>query len=158
MYRRLHDCKTSNSIDPSHKSHNASNIPQCTVLLKKRFCYKIVCCGIYGTGALLGMGQVNDRICEIGLQPSQGWFRPSQCEASLQSNAVSHWLGANLESALELHSLALSQWYMKTSCHWDTLLTNGQLYGAVFLLLLVLRSCWTNSRVDIHLRRINAHA
>ena len=27
---------------------------------------------------------------------------PSQCETSLQSNAVSHWLGANLESALEL--------------------------------------------------------
>ena len=24
---------------------------------------------------------------------------PSQCETSLQSNAVSHWLGANLESA-----------------------------------------------------------
>ena len=36
----------------------------------------------------------------------QGWFRadsrlaPSQWETSLQSNAVSHWLGANLESAL----------------------------------------------------------
>ena len=27
-------------------------------------------------------------------------FAPSQCETSLQSNAVSHWLGANLESAL----------------------------------------------------------
>ena len=26
---------------------------------------------------------------------------PSQCETSLQSNAVSHWLGANLESALK---------------------------------------------------------
>ena len=26
---------------------------------------------------------------------------PSQCETSLQSNAVSHWLGAKLESALE---------------------------------------------------------
>ena len=27
-------------------------------------------------------------------------FAPSQCETSLQSNAVYHWLGAKLESAL----------------------------------------------------------
>ena len=27
-------------------------------------------------------------------------FAPSHLETSLQSNAVSHWLGANLESAL----------------------------------------------------------
>ena len=39
------------------------------------------------------------------------WYRaysrraPSQCEMSLQSNTVSHWLGTNLESAL---------WNMKT--------------------------------------------
>ena len=34
----------------------------------------------------------------------QGWFRfaPSQWETLLQSNTVSHWMGANLESALEL--------------------------------------------------------
>ena len=30
-------------------------------------------------------------------------FAPSQWEPSLHSNAVSHWLGANLESALQLH-------------------------------------------------------
>ena len=30
-------------------------------------------------------------------------FVPSQWETSLQSNTVSHWLGANLESALGLH-------------------------------------------------------
>ena len=29
---------------------------------------------------------------------------PSQWETSLQSNAVSHWLGANLESTLERHT------------------------------------------------------
>ena len=29
-------------------------------------------------------------------------FAPSQWETSLQSNAVSHWLGANLESALDM--------------------------------------------------------
>ena len=31
---------------------------------------------------------------------ADSWFAPSQWETSLQSNAVSHWLGANLESAL----------------------------------------------------------
>ena len=30
-------------------------------------------------------------------------FAPSQWETSLQSNAVSHWLGASLESALQFH-------------------------------------------------------
>ena len=31
-------------------------------------------------------------------------FVPSQWETSLQSNAVSHWLGANLESAMDLNT------------------------------------------------------
>ena len=31
---------------------------------------------------------------------ADSWLVPSQWETSLQSNAVSHWLGANLESAL----------------------------------------------------------
>ena len=36
-----------------------------------------------------------------GLSTNEGTgFAPSQWETSLQSNAVSHWLGANLESAL----------------------------------------------------------
>ena len=36
----------------------------------------------------------------------------NQWETSLQSNAVSHWLGANLESAME--------WLFTWSCvHWD---------------------------------------
>ena len=33
-------------------------------------------------------------------QPDNFWLAFSQWETSLQSNAVSHWLGANLESAL----------------------------------------------------------
>ena len=37
-------------------------------------------------------GECNDR--------ADSRFAPSQWETSLQSNAVSHWLGANLESAL----------------------------------------------------------
>ena len=32
---------------------------------------------------------------------------PSQWESSLQSNAASHWLGANLESALYVNEIAL---------------------------------------------------
>ena len=65
---------------------------------------------------------------------------PSQWEMSLQSNAISHWLGANLESALYVHrwvhyllndvdedvnlywinSLRLSEAYMhqQTNSHW----------------------------------------
>ena len=34
-------------------------------------------------------------------------FAPSQWETALQSNAVSHWLGANLESALYMHSFVM---------------------------------------------------
>ena len=36
---------------------------------------------------------------------TDSWPAPSQWETSLQSNAVSHWLGANLESALPLQLL-----------------------------------------------------
>ena len=35
---------------------------------------------------------------------------PSQWETSLQSNAISHWLGANLESALRLHQYHACWW------------------------------------------------
>ena len=37
---------------------------------------------------------------DIMLYKADSRFAPSQWETSLQSNAVSHWLGANLESAL----------------------------------------------------------
>ena len=37
-------------------------------------------------------------------------FAPSQWETSLQSNVVSHWLGTNLESALNHITLPLCQW------------------------------------------------
>ena len=39
------------------------------------------------------------RIIGVGVR-ADSRFAPSQWETSLQSNAVSHWLGANLESAL----------------------------------------------------------
>ena len=49
---------------------------------------------------------------EVKHLPDQGNFRadsrfaPSQWETSLQSNAVSHWLGANLESALQFPKIS----------------------------------------------------
>ena len=53
---------------------------------------------------------------------------PSQWETSLQSNAVSHWLGANLQSALHCHShrqnwLQLVAWRNTKrgiSCMWPS--------------------------------------
>ena len=41
-------------------------------------------------------------------------FAPSQWETSLQSNAVSHWLGANPESALNY--IHIKQTSLQTSC------------------------------------------
>ena len=35
----------------------------------------------------------------------ESWFAPSQWETSLQSNAVSHWLSANVESALRIRTI-----------------------------------------------------
>ena len=40
---------------------------------------------------------------------------PSQWETSLQSNAVSHWLGANLESALKHIPSHISIWYKQVN-------------------------------------------
>ena len=49
-------------------------------------------------------------------------LRPANEERSLQSNAVFHWLGANLESALHyihnLESLTLSQGHCRTHSSW----------------------------------------
>ena len=59
------------------------------------------------------------RLCELlclitkaGLAESyraDSGFAPSQWEMSLQSNAVSHWLGANLESALGYLSQSITK-------------------------------------------------
>ena len=38
-------------------------------------------------------------------------FAPGQWETSLQSNAISHWLGANLDSALYTKTCTLSSWH-----------------------------------------------
>ena len=47
--------------------------------------------------------------CELNLPSirANSRFEPSQWGMSLQSNAVSHWLGANIESALILASMSV---------------------------------------------------
>ena len=46
-----------------------------------------------------------DKIKDGGWQcKADSWIAPSQWETSLQSNAVSHWLGANLESSAQCHA------------------------------------------------------
>ena len=58
---------------------------------------RLWCCSLrHGSCALMA------ECCSILRADSR--FAPSQWERTLQSNAVSHWLGANLESALTLIS------------------------------------------------------
>ena len=45
-------------------------------------------------------------------------FAPSQWETFLQSNAISHWLGANLESALRCFSINKLNMYPLSSYLW----------------------------------------
>ena len=79
------------------------------------------------------MGRVEQRISHISLLAIQ--FRadsrlvPSQWETLLQSYAVSHWLGANLESALELHLFSSSPLVYSD---WQALKTNSSV--SVFML------------------------
>ena len=78
-------------------------------------------------------------------------FAPSQWETSLQSNAVSHWLGANLESALpppwchqEWYWLILLPFFF--SCYWDC--HNMLVYQDVLLQCWIISYCWTNRYVS----------
>ena len=67
---------------------------------------------------------------------------PSQWETSLQSNTVSHWLGANLESALIL--------WLKNgrSCY---LLLHDVLNDRLVLLTLNMLSCFEDYKKCIHI-------
>ena len=56
----------------------------------------------------------DDRIsCGYAENRADSRFVPSQWETPLQSNTVSHWLGANLETALQnyLSRVSQSMWY-----------------------------------------------
>ena len=57
--------------------------------------------------------------CTCCIPRADSRFAPSQWETSLQSNAVSHWLGANLESALYTYntSQVVFSWFM-FCCGW----------------------------------------
>ena len=55
-------------------------------------------------------------------------FAPSQWEMSLQSNAVSHWLGTNLESAQNNVALFVCQW-----CSQYVIMTHASKWGLLLL-------------------------
>ena len=91
-------------------SHNASfcnrNVDMCA-----RFCYKMVHCGIFVMHSgkcemcLLWRGIAHNMVkvkCRSFFK-AESRLAPSQWETSLQSNAVSQWLGTNVESALFLN-------------------------------------------------------
>ena len=82
---------------------------------------------------------------------------PSQWETSLRSNAISHWLGANLESALYMYhshtglNCEVVSWYGEINmlaAKWDNLTCFGcdfpVLYKGVLLwfFMMVSRICW----------------
>ena len=54
-------------------------------------------------------------------------FAPSQWELSLQSNAVSHWLGANLETALMIYPIGSKVKCETAMWHHTVVLTHKQL-------------------------------
>ena len=111
----------------SHKSHNVP-VPYPTI----HHFWTETCTFLLQNGVLWDMGQVNGgRICEFVYpcrRPRSGnmwpWNKyradsrlaPSQWEMSLQSNAISHWLGANLESALK-YKQAIH--HDQPSVHWN---------------------------------------
>ena len=70
--------------------------------------------GFFQTGAILFRGIVSR---------ADSRFAPSQWETSLQSNAVSHWLGANLESA----------WFLSSDYRSSIKCARPQLGGGYFI-------------------------
>ena len=67
------------------------------------------------------VGHIIQASCYTG---ADSRLAPSQWEMSLQSNAISHWLGANLESALYTLLMTSSAWWVHyqqlISAHWNS--------------------------------------
>ena len=61
-----------------------------------------MCIGWHPFGHLLCLGS---HPVWYSISGADSRLAPSQWETSLQSNSVSHWLGANLKSALDIHPL-----------------------------------------------------
>ena len=57
----------------------------------------------------LGLNMLNQWWSSSLIQRTDSRFAPSQWETPLESNAISHWLRANLESTLKVYP-AMSQW------------------------------------------------
>ena len=71
---------------------------------------------------------------------TDSWLEPSQWEMPLQSNGISHWLGANLESALcvplsgtgpRFNIKMTSYWYRKSHCGHKTILRPSYLHNGI---------------------------
>ena len=54
--------------------------------------------------------QLITKSCGLSIYRADSRFVPSQWETALPCNDVSHWMGANLESALILHTSGLLRW------------------------------------------------
>ena len=86
-------------------------------------------------------------------------FAPSQWETSLQSNAVSHWLVANLESAMyEIVSWRYASGYLMWKCGLFTvvlsnltlLLSNRNNASPVYLVSAMLVNLWHITKIRVH--------
>ena len=70
-------------------------------------------------------------------------FAPSQWETSLQSNTVSHWLGANLESSLHVLYFTLAwSWWLSTFYLF--------IYSFIYLLFIYLFFVNNNKKTVLH--------
>ena len=68
----------------------------------------------------------SDSLCRIG---ADSRFAQNQWETSLQSNAVSHQLGANLKSTLRIVAWTLAVKLSSGGCHGTPLMKRQQLLG-----------------------------
>ena len=65
-----------------------------------------------------------ERICFFYINRTDSRLAPSQWETSLQSNAVPHWLGANLESTLVIYIVSGYGCHQRKSPPWEDKPTN----------------------------------
>ena len=104
--------------------------------------------GHFVQGRLINFGAIL-----LSLTRADFRFLPSQWEMLLQSNAFSHWLGANLESAL-IDSLRVPKWYFQRcvsrcprTCHLQNISRDNlnfliYMYCEIFLSNLLFSFTW----------------
>ena len=73
--------------------------------------------------ALCQRQHITSPYISMGMCRADSRLEPSQWETSLQSNTVSHWLGANLESALDVTTfLVIDTVQLLPEFSWNTIL------------------------------------